>query len=239
MWKARRVTLDLKGGNRLDGVMPVDALLHWLIRRTLGSLMAWLAALLLAGFPGLVLALGTFGIQSDLEPPSPLVYEVAFIGAIFGCSSALSALEQLRFFLARLGPVERALAEGLVLFLSAAFFGFLPVLPALLLLAGLAWNGLPMAVIGTIFHLTVLALLLLRIPWLHGSRSLALFVLAWFLPALLPPHAPFAALALALEPEAPRVLLSVGSSAPLLAIAPIIALLLMVVALDTARHATS
>lgn len=215
--------------------MPVLALVHWLFRRTLASPVAWVAAVFLTGFAALLLT-SSLDQELGLGPVPPIIYELAFMGALFGSCTALSGLEELQVFFVRLGPVQHLGAEGVVLLWNTGFYAALPLLPVLFLARGIAWNGLPLELLATITHLTALALLLLRLPWLHATRGLALLVLAWFLPALLPPEAP---IAVAFEVIGPRIPLSGVSSAPLVMIAPIIALLIMVVALDTARRATS
>ena len=180
------------------GRMPANTLLHWLGRRMLRTPVVWLAAAVLIGMPWLLLALGTIGLASDSSRIVPMSYELAFVGALFGCGTGLSALEELERFLAPLSPIGRASAQDFVLLSSTACLGLLPILPVLALGMGLAGNELALAAIGTLCHLVALGLLLLRLPWLRGGRAIALPIVAWFLPAVLPLHVPILASMMAL-----------------------------------------
>src|SRR5947207_15036346 len=82
--------LDREPGNRLHGTMPVAALSNWLIRRMLRSPLAWLMAIILAGLPLAFLVLGPLGVASDPRANAAVVYELALLGGLFGCSFALA-----------------------------------------------------------------------------------------------------------------------------------------------------
>jgi hypothetical protein len=167
----------------------VTIAVRWILHRLAWEPLAWLCGgLLLAAGPALEFGAGGLR-QGEVGGGGPAL-ELVFVGALVGVGLAGAGLEGLRALLARARDSDQRLAEAMALLIGACL-GCLP---------GLIWasihvengeGGLRIShFIATGLaagHAAGLGFLLARLPLGSTGRSVALPLLAWALPALLPP----------------------------------------------------
>jgi hypothetical protein len=143
----------------------------------------------LAALPVLWSELGWLGISARDTDVSGLLYDVAFVGSLFGGLLGLARIEEWGWATSRWQPLEVLRHEAVQLALPALALAAAP------LVWGLAgpWHGRPLlqAAAGLALARPVaVGLALRRVPLPAAVRGLALLAVCWWIPAILAPSFP-------------------------------------------------
>lgn len=149
----------------------------------------WAALALLAAAWPAALTFGQLGLTTRDEPVSAHLFEIAFLAALYGVALGVDTLARGSWFLERVDPARRVLAEAAALAGSAALPLAAALLPGVLMAptaAGVTEVGQAAAVGLMAAHVGAVGLVALRLPGPPSVRALSVPLLAWLLPAALP-----------------------------------------------------
>ena len=142
---------------------------------------AWMSAVLLLGWPGLLI-FSPAGMTLRSSDSAGLGYELAFLGTVLGGAIGLTGIQRNRWLNRPLEPTAAWLAEFSALgCLCLLFAGAATLIP---LCHGLTGPQLAWTAVLTAAHLAALGSMLLSVPMPRGLRPALLVALAWWIPAL-------------------------------------------------------
>lgn len=213
--------------------MPGFEILRWLVRRALSSPFAWIVTLGLIFLPLALRALGPLGWDGHGTGEHGFFYDLAFVSALLGAGFGVHAADDLRRAAPRLGSLRRWSLEALVLVACIVFPLLLAALPTLTR----SVDPMRLAVIS--MWMIALGLVLLRVPFPSGIRPIAVALLAWIVPALVPEKGAAARGVLALIDVGRFSALETTGPLAVAAPASILALLLTAIGLDLCRRTSS